>query len=208
MRTRPQTIIAGVLLIVAALFSAQLSFDTIGNTFGLINEITFDASIFYLIANGSYAPIALTAVVAAIFAFLNRGKIAMIISGAATLLWFLSAITWVIGQSTVSVSLGEAIRNVTLGWKGDGFLGTLSALPTFIALAIASVLIFMGRKPTLADQVASRNYYHPSQGYQPPQAMPAMPSMPQQAGMKSCPECAEMIQANAIKCRFCNYRFQ
>jgi hypothetical protein len=75
-------------------------------------------------------------------------------------------------------------------------------------LLIAAILIFTGRKPALVDQFAGRNYYQANQMYQQPQAMPAMPTAPQQPGMKSCPECAEMIQANAVKCRFCNYRYQ
>ena len=208
MKLRPQTIIGGVLLILAGLLSASLAFDTIGNTFDLLNELAFDSVILYFIANALYSPITLTAIVGAVFAFLNRGKIAMILSAATTLLWFISAITWIIAQVSISIPFGEALRNVTVGWKADGILGTFAALPTFITLLIAAILIFTGRKPVLADQFAGRNYYQANQMYQQPQAMPAMPAAPQQPGMKSCPECAELIQANAVKCRFCNYRYQ
>ena len=208
MKLRPQTIIGGVLLILAVLFSAQLAFQTIQNTFDLLNEITFDSTILFLIGNASYTPITLTALIGAVFALLNRGKIALLLSSAGALFWFISSASWIIGGISLGVPAATSIRNVTLGWPGDGFLGSLSALPTFITLLIAAILIFAGRKPALVDQFAGKNYYQAHQMYQQPQAMPAMPTAPQQPGMKSCPECAEMIQANAVKCRFCNYRYQ
>lgn len=164
----------------------------------------------WLFANVFFWLISIFAIIGAVFAFINKGKISAFLALGASLSWFIAAFTWVLAQvgQEGSYFLGRAIQNVTLGWSESEPWVKLSALPTLIVLVVASALIFMGRKPALADQFAGRNYYQPNQIYQPPQAMPSMPAAPQQVGMKACPECAEMIQANAVKCRFCNYRYQ
>ena len=209
MKMRSQTIIGGVLLVIAQLFAGKMSYYSFKNSWYFITSF-YAEDIGWLLANVVYSSISILGILAAIFAFTNKGKISAFLGLGSGLAWLLSAIIWVLAQINQEGTwyIGTAIRSVTFGWIEAETWVKLGALPTFITLLIGVILVFMGRKPTLADQFAGRNYYQATPSYQPPQAMSAMPAMPQQGGMKACPECAEMIQANALKCRFCNYRYQ
>lgn len=209
MKLRPQAIIGGVLLLVAELFAGKMTYYAFKNSWYFITNF-YPEDIGWLLANVVYSFIAILGIIAAILAFSNKAKVAAFLALGAALAWVLSAFIWILAQlgQEGSYYIGTAIRSVTLGWYGAELWVKLGALPTFIALMIGVVLVFMGRKPALADQFAGKNYYQANQSYQQPQSIPAMPAAPQQVGMKACPECAEMIQANAVKCRFCNYRYQ
>lgn len=200
MKVKPQLIIGGVLLVLGGLLTTFTTYYTAQNVVDEISSFSTDV-IPWLIANFTYTLIVLTALIGGLLALLRQRTFALILGGAAVLFWIISALAWLLAQNSVDgyVDFLQTLKNVTIGWEGEKFTITLGGLPSFIILIIGVVLIFIGKS---SDAVPNFG------GFSGAQIVQVDSSAPVTGGMKSCPECAEMIQANAIKCRFCDFRYE
>lgn len=199
MKQKPQLLIGGILLILGGLLTTFTTYYTAQN---VVNEITtFSVEIIpWLIANLTYTLIVLSALIGGLLAILRQRIFAMILGGTALLFWIISALAWLIAQTRDGgTEFLRALKNVTIGWEGEKFTITLGGLPAFLILTVGVVLIFISKSSHPATDFG---------GFSGARIVQVDSTLPVVGGMKPCPECAEMIQANAIKCRFCDYRYQ
>ena len=150
MKVRPQIIAGGALLIFAVILSGKMTYYTID--YSLMELTSFNGeNIEWLLPNVFFSLIVFFSISSAILAFINNGKVSVLLALGAVFFWFVAAVFWVFAQIMESGSsyLGTAIRNVTLGWQGDEAWVNLAALPTLITLVSALSLIFIGKIKTI-----------------------------------------------------------
>ena len=213
MQRRQKDIFAGVLLLLVLPLSWQyskLSFEIVnywrgelGITFifqSLSAFLTIGAEILFVI-------IPVLALVAGILAFIGQSRKASVLAAISMLLMLLSFVmTFVYYFRTYNsafLDIGKYFMQIVLGIDVLQFFPNstfhwLSHIPVLLLLGISAALLYSKSSSTKPSE--------PPYAFQPPVSAPA-PATEIPYGAKKCPECAELIQVDAIKCRFCNYRY-
>ena len=214
MQSRQREIFAGVLLLLVLPLSWQNSkicFDFVNYWRGemgfsfmmssLPNFLTFVPLILFIIIPGA-------ALLACILALAGHPQKASVISAIGILLMLASfGMSYIYYFREIGFSIGKLGDLFSLIVIGDGRPENNFANANVIRLSHIPVLILLGVSAALLYSKSSST--KPSEApyaFQPPVSVPA-PANQVPYGAKKCPECAELIQVDAIKCRFCNYRY-
>jgi hypothetical protein len=220
MQRRQKDIFAGILLILSFAFywphltlivpnlKRLIQYRGISYMFESAQQFTWVTADFLFV----FVPI--MAVIAGLLALLGKRKGALILAGISFATMFfascLTLLSYYFGEIFFSLGIVTSFEQAFLGHYSEYFRVSnagnqwFSYAPVSILLIISSVLLYARGQSKVALRTPF-SFQLPASTQVPTTQVPAS-QVPY--GAKKCPECAELIQVDAIKCRFCNYRYR
>lgn len=219
MRRKPQELIAGVLLLLCVpLFWPHFA-NVVPNLLNLVRyrglSYIFEGpeQFTLVLSDFVYVFVPFFALIAGISALIGKVKDASILTGISLLTVFIgsciSTLSWYFAGGFFSIGAVAIFEQVIFGRYNEYMYVSnrenqwFSYAPVTILLTSSLILLYLLLKK-------SANSAKPFDFQQPitvPINPPRFPVTTIATGMKKCPECAELIQGEAVKCRFCNYRY-
>ncbi len=198
-RRSTEEILAGVLGIIGSIFSIPLVFMLIAGAYYAVLEILDGDLDYYDFVSTFGAMVSGLVLASAItgLGYLRKRKLLLssYAFASAVVCWFLYSTAFVIAEMIEGYSdFFETIWEIYF-WRGEIYIFP-SGAPSPLVFGVAAVLLYMRAKQGPAPI-----------RFQPHGANLSAMRDVQPNGSKKCPDCAEFVKVEAMKCRFCGYRF-